>query len=168
MNMRFPASCCMLLSLSCGTALAQEYPSRPIRIVVPWAAGGSTDAVSRIVALKLGENMGQQFIIDNRGGATGTIGTLQVAKSPADGYTLVFGTNSTFAIAPHLIKLPYDNDTALAPISLLAVSPQILTVHPSLPVKSVKELIAMAKAKPEMLLYSTAGPGSTSHLATSC
>lgn len=164
MEIRFPLTCC--LSLLCGSAIAQDYPSKPVRIIIPWAAGGSTDSVCRILAAKLSENLGQQFIIDNRAGATGTIGTLQVTKSPPDGYTLVFGTNSTFAIAPHLFKLPYDNETALAPISLLAVSPQILAVHPSLPVKNLKELIALAKAKPDSLFYSTAGAGSTSHLAT--
>jgi tripartite-type tricarboxylate transporter receptor subunit TctC len=166
MAMRFFVWFFCLAGWSCGAALAQDYPAKTVRVIVPWAAGGSTDSVARILAAKLTENLGQQFIIDNRSGATGTIGTLQASKSPPDGYTLLFGTNSTFAIAPHLYKLPYDNDTALAPISLLAVSPQILTVHPSLPVRNVRELIALAKAKPDSLFYSTAGPGSTSHLAT--
>ncbi len=150
----------------CGSAAAQEYPSKTVRVVVPWAAGGSTDSIGRILAAKLTEYTGQQFIIDNRAGATGTIGHGQVAKSPPDGYTLLFGSNSTFAIAPHLYKLQYDNDTSFAPIALLAVSPQILSVHPSIPVRNVKELIALAKSRPDQLVFSSAGPGSTSHLAT--
>ncbi len=158
------AASCLLLC--CGPAAAQDYPSKPVRVIVPWAAGGSTDSIGRILGAKLTEYTGQQFIIDNRAGATGTIGHGQVAKSPPDGYTLLFGTNSTFAIAPHLYKLQYDNDASFAPITLLAVSPQILSVHPSIPVRNVKELIALGKAKPEQLVFSSAGPGSTSHLAT--
>jgi tripartite-type tricarboxylate transporter receptor subunit TctC len=148
-------------------AFAQEYPVKSVRVIVPWAAGGSTDSISRILAAKLTEYTGQQFIIDNRAGATGTIGHAIVSKSPSDGYTLLIGSNSTFAIAPHLYKtLQYDNDTSFAPIELLAVSPQILSVHPSIPVKNVRELIALAKAQPGALVFSSAGPGSTSHLAT--
>ena len=148
-------------------AFAQDYPGKSVRVIVPWAAGGSTDSISRILAAKLTEYTGQQFIIDNRAGATGTIGHALVSKSPPDGYTLLIGSNSTFAIAPHLYKsLQYDNDAAFAPISLLALSPQILSVHPSIPVKNVKELIALAKARPDALVFSSAGPGSTSHLAT--
>ena len=154
-------------ALFAAAACAQDYPGKPVRVVVPWAAGGSTDSISRILAAKLTEYTSQQFVIDNRAGATGTIGHLLVAKSPPDGYTLLVGSNSTFAIAPHLYKtLQYDNDAAFAPISLLALSPQILSVHPSVPVKTVKELIALAKAKPDSLVFSSAGPGSTSHLAT--
>ena len=148
-------------------AFAQDYPGKSVRVIVPWAAGGSTASISRILAAKLTEYTGQQFIIDNRAGATGTIGHALVSKSPPDGYTLLIGSNSTFAIAPHLYKsLQYDNDAAFAPISLLALSPQILSVHPSIPVKNVKELIALAKARPDALVFSSAGPGSTSHLAT--
>jgi tripartite-type tricarboxylate transporter receptor subunit TctC len=154
-------------SVLAGAAFAQDYPAKSVRVIVPWAAGGSTDSIGRILAAKLTEYSNQQFIIDNRAGATGTIGHALVSKSPPDGYTLLVGSNSTFAIAPHLYKsLQYDNDAAFAPISLLAVSPQILSVHPSTPVKSVKELIALAKAQPGALIFSSAGPGSTSHLAT--
>ena len=153
--------------LMTGWGFAQDYPGKSVRVVVPWAAGGSTDSISRILAAKLTEYTGQQFIIDNRAGATGTIGHALVSKSPPDGYTVLIGSNSTFAIAPHLYKtLQYDNDTAFAPISLLALSPQILSVHPSIPAKNVRELIALAKAKPDLLVFSSAGPGSTSHLAT--
>jgi tripartite-type tricarboxylate transporter receptor subunit TctC len=166
-------SCSLMLRIAAGWALmtvaafAQDYPAKPVRVVVPWAAGGSTDSIGRILAAKLTEYTGQQFIIDNRAGATGTIGHGLVSKSPPDGYTLLVGTNSTFAIAPHLYKtLQYDNDASFAPLSLLAVSPQILSVHPSVPAKNVKELIALAKASPGALIFSSAGPGSTSHLAT--
>lgn len=158
----------VLLSFAfAACAGAQEYPAKTVRVIVPWAAGGSTDSIGRILAAKLTEYTGQQFVIDNRAGATGTIGHSLVAKSPPDGYTMLIGSNSTFAIAPHLYKsLQYDNDASFAPIELLAVSPQILSVHPSIPAKTVKELIALAKAQPGSLIFSSAGPGSTSHLAT--
>lgn len=147
-------------------ALAQEFPSKPIRMIVPWAAGGSTDSIGRIVAQKMSETLGQQVVIDNRPGATGTIGHAMVAKSPPDGYTLLMGSNSTFAIAPHLYRnLPYDNDRGFAPISLVAVSPQALTLHPSVPARNVTELIALLKKRPGELIFSTAGAGATSHMA---
>jgi tripartite-type tricarboxylate transporter receptor subunit TctC len=146
---------------------AQGYPSKVVRLVVPWAPGGSTDSIGRILAQKLSEYTGQQWLVDNRGGATGTIGHAFAAKAAPDGYTLLLGTNSTFAIAPHLYKsLQYDNEKAFAPVSLVAVSPQILSVHPSLPVRNVKELIALARAKPAAIPFSTAGVGATSHMAT--
>ncbi len=165
--MRILLAAWSVLMCLCGIANAQDYPNKTVRVIVPWAAGGSTDSIGRIVAAKLTEYTGQQFVIDNRAGATGTIGHAQAAKSPPDGYTLLIGTNSTFAIAPHLYKsLQYDTDASFAPIALLAISPQILSVHPSIPVKSIRELIALAKAKPGQLIFSSAGPGSTSHLAT--
>lgn len=161
-------SCCIPLLLAITfSANAQDYPSKGVRLIVPWGAGGSTDSIGRIVAQKLAEHTRQQWIVDNRGGATGTIGHALAAKSPADGYTLLLGTNSTFAIAPHLYKnIQYDTDTAFAPISLVAINPQILTVHPSLPVKSAKDLIALAKARPGQINFSSAGVGATSHMAT--
>ena len=161
-------SCAALaLTFAPAVARAQAYPAKPVRLVVPWAAGGSTDSISRILGQKLAEYTGQQWIIDNRGGATGTIGHAFAAKAVPDGYTLLLGTNSTFAIAPHLYKnLQYDNERAFAPISLVAVSPQILSVHPSLPVRNAKELIALARAKPGAIPFSTAGVGATSHMAT--
>jgi tripartite-type tricarboxylate transporter receptor subunit TctC len=156
-----------LVPLTPLLAHAQDYPNRTVRLVVPWAAGGSTDSIGRILVQKLAEYLGQQWIIDNRGGATGTIGHAMVARAAPDGYTLLLGTNSTFAIAPHLYKsLPYDSEKALAPVSLVAISPQILSVHPSLPIAGVKELIALARAKPNAIPFSTAGVGATSHLAT--
>lgn len=156
----------VLLTTPLG-AQAQEYPVKPVRLIIPWAAGGSTDSIGRILGQKLSEYTGQQWIIDNRGGATGTIGTALAAKAAPDGYTLLLGTNSTFAIAPHLYKtLQYDNDKAFTPISLVAISPQILSVHPSLPVKRLRDLITLAKAQPAKIPFSTAGVGATSHMAT--
>ena len=117
-------------------AHAQEYPAKTVRLIIPWAAGGSTDSIGRILGPKLVEYTGQQWVIDNRAGATGTIGHAVAAKTPPDGYTLLLATNSTFAIAPHLYKnLAYDNEKSFAPITLVAISPQILSVHPSLPVQ---------------------------------
>jgi tripartite-type tricarboxylate transporter receptor subunit TctC len=158
---------CLALVATPFIAAAQDYPAKPVRIIVPWAAGGSTDSVGRILGQKLAEHTGQQWIVDNRGGATGTIGHAFASKSPPDGYTLLLGTNSTFAIAPHLYKnIPYDNDTAFAPISLVAVNPQILTAHASLPVKSAKDLISLARAQPGQINFASAGVGATSHMAT--
>jgi tripartite-type tricarboxylate transporter receptor subunit TctC len=160
-------ACAAALALVAPSAQSQSYPGKTVRLVIPWAAGGSTDSIGRILAQKLGEYTGQQWLVDNRGGATGTIGHAFVAKAAPDGYTLLLGTNSTFAIAPHLYKnLQYDNERAFAPVSLVAISPQILSVHPSLPVKTVKELIALARAKPGEIPFSTAGVGATSHMAT--
>ncbi len=159
--------CLTLLLIAPLIAGAQEYPIKTVRLIVPWAAGGSTDSIGRILGQKLAEYTNQQWIIDNRGGATGTIGHAFASKAPPDGYTLLLGTNSTFAIAPHLYKnIQYDNDTAFAPISLVAVNPQILTAHASLPVKSAKELIALARAQPGQINFSSAGVGATSHMAT--
>jgi tripartite-type tricarboxylate transporter receptor subunit TctC len=167
MNLSLALRGALLSLFLTGSGHAQDFPHKAVRVIVPWAAGGSTDSISRILAAKLTEYTGQQFVIDNRAGATGTIGHALASKSPPDGYTLLIGSNSTFAIAPHLYKtLQYDNDAAFAPISLLALSPQILSVHPSVPAKNVRELIALAKARPDALVFSSAGPGSTSHLAT--
>ena len=155
------------LLITSFAANAQDFPNKTVRLIVPWAAGGSTDSIGRIFSQKLAEYTGQQWIVDNRGGATGTIGHALASKAPPDGYTLLLGTNSTFAIAPHLYKnIQYDNDTAFAPISLVAVNPQILTLHTSLPVKSARELIALAKAQPGQINFSSAGVGATSHMAT--
>ncbi|HEX2830784.1 MAG TPA: tripartite tricarboxylate transporter substrate binding protein [Burkholderiales bacterium] len=157
---------CVLVLFVCA-ASAQDYPAKPVRLVIPWAAGGSTDSIGRILAQRLAESTGQQWVVDNRSGATGTIGHAYAAKAPPDGYTLLLATNSTFAIAPHLYKtLQYDNEKAFAPISLVAISPQILSVHPSLPVHSVRDLIALAKSRPAQIQFSTAGVGATSHMAT--
>lgn len=149
------------------TAAAQDYPNKPIKLLIPWAPGGSTDSLGRILSVKLTEQLGQAVIIENKPGATGTIGHAIVARAPADGYTLLFASNSTFSIASHLYKdLSYDDVKSFAPVSWAGFNAQILSVHPSVPVKSFAELIAMAKAKPGEINFSTAGVGSTSHLAT--
>ena len=147
-------------------ALAQAYPAKPIRLMVPFPPGGSTDIVARIVAQKLGAQLGQSLVIENRGGAGGTLGTAVVAKAPADGYQLVVGTTSTHVVAPSVYqKLEYDPVKDFAPISLMAVTPYLLVVNPNLPAKSLKELVALMKSQPGKLNYASAGVGSTTHLA---
>ena len=148
-------------------ARAQDYPNKPIKLLIPWAPGGSTDQLGRILSMKLTEQMGQSWIIENKPGATGTIGHAIAARAPADGYNFLFASNSTFSIASHLYKdLTYDDVKSFAPVAWAGFNAQILCVHPSVPVKSYGELIAMAKAKPGEINFSTAGIGSTSHLAT--
>ena len=145
--------------------LAQNYPSRAIRLVVPSAPGGGTDIVGRVLANKLTEYLGQQVVVDNRAGAGTIIGIEIAAKSPPDGYTLLVGL-STLAINPSMFtKLPYDALRDLAPISLAVAVPNMLTVHPSVPARSVKELIALAKAKPDALNVGSAGNGTSPHLS---
>ena len=142
-----------------------QYPVKPIRMVVALAAGGPTDVVARIVAQKLTEQLGQQVVVDNRPGAGGSVAGEMVARAPADGYTLFFAANGTYAIAPNFMKLPYDVKKDLAPVALIGISPLALMVHPSVPAKSAKELIALAKARPGAIHYGSAGQGSTGHLA---
>jgi tripartite-type tricarboxylate transporter receptor subunit TctC len=146
--------------------LAQSYPSKPIRLVLPYPPGGGTDVIARPLAQKLTEQLGQQVIVDNRGGAGGNIGMEFVAKSPADGYTLLFALTAQYAVNPSLYpKLSYDPIRDYAPISLLANAPYLLVVHPALPAKSVAELVALVKARPGQLSYSSSGNGSGAHLA---
>ena len=146
-------------------AHGQDYPSKPIRVVVPFPAGGGTDIVTRMVAQKLGESLRASFVIDNRSGAGGTIGTEIAAKSPADGYTLV-AVSGSHAINPSLYKkLAYDSVRDFAPVTMLVSGPGLLVVHPSVPAKTVKELIALAKSKPGQLNYASAGSGTPPHLA---
>ncbi len=153
------------LALFALYAHAQTYPSKPIRIVVPLAAGGPGDVLARAVAQKLTESIGQQVVVDNRVGANTNIGNEAVAKSAPDGYTLLMSA-STLTINPSLYaNLPYDAIKSFAPVTLVATTPLVLVVHPSLPVKSVKDLIALAKARPAQLLYGSAGNGSVLHLA---
>ncbi len=149
-----------------GSAFAQAYPSKPIRLVLPYPPGGGTDVIARPLAQKLTEQLGQQVIVDNRGGAGGNIGMEFVAKSPPDGYTLLFALTAQYAVNPTLYpKLPYDPVRDYAPITLLANAPYLLVVHPSIPAKSVNELIALLKARPGQLAYSSSGNGSGAHLA---
>ena len=146
-------------------AHAQNYPARPVRLVIPWPAGGLTDVAGRIVFQKISENVGQQFVVDNRGGANGIIGADLVAKAPPDGYTIMVHSTSHVS-NPHVYKqLPYDTLKDFVGVGLIVAQTGLLVVHASLPVKSVKELIALAKARPDQLLYASSGNGSFSHLA---
>ena len=145
---------------------AQTYPAKPIRLVLPYPPGGGTDIIARPLTQLMSANMGQQLVVENRGGAGGNVGMDHVAKSPPDGYTLVFAITAQLAVNPSLYpKLPYDLLRDFAPISLLGIAPYVLTVHPTLPVKSVKELVALARARPGTLTFGSAGNGSGAHLA---
>ncbi len=146
--------------------IAQTYPDKPIRLIVTFAAGGSSDVLARGVAKQLGDQMQASFVVENRPGAAGTIGAAFVARAPADGYTLLFGTIGTFGISPALYKnLPFDPFNDFAPVSKLHQLPNVLIVHSSLPINSVKDLVAYARANPGKLTFASAGNGSTSHLA---
>jgi len=153
------------LALLAGAASAESYPSKPVRVVIPWPPGGSNDVVGRIVTQKVGENLGQQFIVDNRAGAAGSIGADVVAKAPPDGYTLMVHSTSHVGNAHLYKKLPYDTLKDFTGVALLAAQPGALTIHPSLPVKTVKEFIALAKARPGTINYSSSGNGSAPHLS---
>ena len=157
----------LLFSVSLST-LAQNYPNRPLRIVMPFPAGTSVnDVLGRALAQRLSEPLGQQVIFDNRSGAAGTIGTEIVAKSPPDGYTLLLAVTGPMTIAPFVYpKLGYDTLRDFTPVALVALAPYIIVVHPSVPAKNLKELIALAKAHPGKLRYASAGTGSTPHLCT--
>lgn len=145
---------------------AQEYPSRPIKLVVPYAPGGATDILGRTLAEKLSQSIGQPVVVDNKPGAGGLIGANFVAKSPADGYTLLVSSAATHAINKFLYSsMPYDQVKDFASVTLLATYPNVLVVHPSVPAKSVSELIDLAKAKPGTLNFASTGVGGTSHLA---
>jgi tripartite-type tricarboxylate transporter receptor subunit TctC len=155
------------LAGTAGIAAAQTYPSRPITIIVPFAAGGGNDIMARLLAQNMSRALGQQFVIDNRGGAAGTLGARAVAKSSPDGYTLMVGHSGVFGVAPSLYtNAGYDPRKDFAPIGLIASFQQILVVHPSLPVHSVKDLLALARKEPGKITYATAGIGSGSHIST--
>lgn len=148
-----------------GVAFAQSYPAKPIRLVVPFPPGGPADSVARVLAQKLTEVIGQNVVVDNRAGATGTIGAGLVAKSPPDGYTLLLGTSNELAMSPGLFdKLPYDPVKDFAPLSNVINFPNILVVNPHLPARTVAELVALARSKPGQLSFATSGIGSTNHL----
>ena len=156
----------LAFSLWAFSVLAQDYPSRPVRIVIPLSPGGTTDVPGRIIAQKLSGTLGQQFFVENRAGAGGTIGTDYVAKSKPDGYTLLL-TASPFVIAPHVYKnMPYDTLADFAPVIRIATGPYVLVVHPSLGVNSVKELIAAAKKEPGKIDFASSGNGGAQHLVT--
>jgi tripartite-type tricarboxylate transporter receptor subunit TctC len=155
----------VLLACAAVTAAAQPYPSKTIRIIVPFAAGGNVDITARLVAPALGDALGQTVIVENKPGAGGTIGADLVAKSAPDGYTLLMGSNSTFSVAPSLYpKNPYNPLKDFAPIIMIASAPFVLVVTPSLPAKDANELVALAKASPGKLTMSSAGTGSSNHL----
>ena len=164
--MRCATTCLLTAMLIMASAVpAQTYPIRPIRWVVTYPPGGPTDVVARAIGAKLTEAWGQQIVIDNRAGAGGVIGTDIAAKAVPDGYTLLFGTSAGLTINPALnSKLPYDAVKDFAPVSLLVLNPQILVVHPAVPVNSVKELVALAKARPGQLNYASVGLGSPNHM----
>jgi tripartite-type tricarboxylate transporter receptor subunit TctC len=158
-----------LLLLSCwsaASAAAQDYPNKPVRILVPTPAGSTPDMVARLVAPGLTSLFGQQFIVDNRSGAGGMLGTELAAKATADGYTLVMGTPGTLTIMQYVQKdVPYDTLRDFAPIGLISVGPYLFVAHPTVPARNVAELIALAKSEPGKLTYGSAGNGSTNHLA---
>jgi tripartite-type tricarboxylate transporter receptor subunit TctC len=155
------------LSIAAPAAAAPEddYPNKPIRLVVPFPPGGGADVLGRIVADGLSERLGKSVIVDNRGGANGNIGMAAVAKSPADGYTLILATVGTWVVNPHLYPPTFDVVADFAPIMLVTSSPGILVVHPSLPVHNVQDLIALAKAQPGKLNYGSAGIGGFGHIS---
>ena len=156
----------VVLMLACAAAGAQNYPSRPIRLVVPAPPGGGTDMLGRMVAHKLTDTLRQPFIIDNRGGASGMIGSEIVARADADGHTLLI-CFTTHVTNPSLYpKMPYDTVRDFAPVAMVGVIPSVLALHPSIPSQSVKEFIAYAKERPGKLVYGSAGSGSATHLST--
>ena len=164
---RIPMHALALAALLCaaGTVAAQAWPAKPLRLVVPFPPGGGTDLVGRAIAQRLAEQLGQNVVIDNRAGAGGVIGAEHVAKAPADGYTLLMGTPGPLTINPNLRNVPYDPLRDFAPITLATISPFVLVVHPAVPARSVKELIALARSRKGQLNFGTAGQGSVSHLA---
>ena len=155
------------LSLGIVTAsTAQPYPNRVVRLIAPFAPGGGADIMARMIAQKLTENLRQQVIVDNRPGAGGAVGTAAAAKSAPDGYTILLATSAALSVNPNLRSdLPYDPLRDFAPVTVIASFPNILAVHPSLPVKSVRDIISLAKARPQQLTFSSSGVGGSGHLA---
>lgn len=168
MNTRLKYACALALTAFAVGAAAQSqqsYPNRPVRLVVPFPPGGGADNLARMLQDRLTQRLGQQVIIDNRAGANGNIGMEIVARAPADGYTMVITSVGTWAVNPSLYKLPFDAIKDFAPIIQISSSPGVLVVHPSLPVKNVKELVALAKAQPGKLDYGSAGVGGFGHIS---
>ena len=167
MSKRLQFACALALCSAAALCPAQNYPTRPIRMVVALAAGGPTDTVARIFAARLADVLGQQVVIDNRPGAGGSVAGDIVAHAPADGYTLFVAANGTIAIAPHLLtRLPYNVAKDLTPVALIGNSPLAVMVHPALAANSMKDLIALAKARPGKINFGSSGQGSTGQLAT--
>ena len=165
----FSAALLALMSLLCATsaqaAVGDDYPSRPVRLLVPNPPGGGSDAVARILAQKLGERLNQQFVVDNRAGGGGIIANETVARANPDGYTLLLAFIGPVAISPALTKVPYDSVKDFAPVALVAAGQYMLVLHPSVPAKSLKDFVAYAKANPGKINYASAGNGSPLHLA---
>ena len=158
---------CLTALMPAGDAFAQSdnYPSKAVRLIAPFPPGGSVDLIGRLVAVKLSESLGQQVVVDNRSGASGVIGTELAARAAPDGYTLLVNTLPLVTNMFLFSRVPYDVLNDFAPISLLASSPNVLTVHPSLPVRSVRDLLQLAKSRPGTLNYASAGPGTNPHIA---
>lgn len=149
-----------------GVAFAQDFPVKPIRLVDGYAPGGGTDVIARLMSAKLAELLGQSVVVENRPGATGTIGAATVVRAPPDGYTLLVGLSSTIAVSPSLLaKLPYDTLRDLVAVAQVVTFPNVLVVHPSVPTRNLKDLIALAKARPNTLNYASGGLGTSNHLA---
>src|SRR5262245_30128431 len=154
------------LGLTCGQAMAQAYPSKPVRLIAPFPPGGTSDVLSRLLAQRLSDMLGRQVIVENRPGAGSNLGHELAAKAPADGYTMLLSSNTALAANRHLYKrLGFDPDNDFAPISIVARSGPVLVVHPSVPAKSVSELIALAKARPGQLNFGSGGRGTPAHYA---
>jgi tripartite-type tricarboxylate transporter receptor subunit TctC len=167
MQKKIAVTMLLMLGAVCTSAMAQTYPTKAIRLLVPQAPGGGNDTMARMIGQKLTGTLKQQFAIDNRPGAGGMIAAELAAKAPADGYTLLLSNVATMAIIPNVQKKPpYDPLKDFEPISLLAQAPLLVVVHPSLPVKSMKDLVALAKSKPGQVNYASNGIGSSTHLAT--
>lgn len=160
------AACAVVLQTVCGAAAAQAYPSKPVRFVVPYTPGGGTDLMARALAQRMSENMSQSVIVENRAGAGGNLGMEFVARSAPDGYTIALALTAQYVVNPALYpKLPYDPVKDYAPIMLVARNPYVLIVHPTVPAKTLKELLALAKARAGQLTFSSSGNGSGAHLS---
>jgi tripartite-type tricarboxylate transporter receptor subunit TctC len=156
-----------VFALVCGGSLAQDHPSRPIRLVVPYPAGGPVDIMSRLIGQKLSDQFGVQVVVDNRAGANGNIAGDLVARATPDGYTLLMGANGVIAVNPSLYrKMPFDPQKNLAPVSLVATAALLMVVHPSVAARTVGDLIALAKARPGSINFASSGTGSTAHLCS--
>src|SRR5919198_3289707 len=154
----------LLCALACSAVLAQSYPNHPVKVIVPWTPGQATDIAARVVAAKLQDALGQPFVIDNKPGAGGSIGTDAVVKSAPDGYTLLAASSGPVSIMPSLQKLPYDPLNDLAPISLICRNAYVLVTNPSFPAKNAREFIAEVKSHPDKYTFASSGTGATAHL----